>query len=193
MKIQKRMIRNLEYINYKFRHLVALIVIIIVWLGINLLIQKLDIIPRFLLSFFLMVFFVSFSAFLIRRLGIALLLIIMSFIAIKSLPDLVGLGYIGLLSIIIVGLIFEFSYLILYMKNHLVSLDIILAITLSFASIPLWTGLLLSPTLVSIKMYELLNLILLDFFVALAAVLLAFLLWFHIRVSRLIVLFENAP
>jgi len=117
----------------------------------------------------------------------------MSFIAIKSLPDLVGLGYIGLLSIIIVGLIFEFSYLILYMKNHLVSLDIILAITLSFASIPLWTGLLLSPTLVSIKMYELLNLILLDFFVALAAVLLAFLLWFHIRVSRLIVLFENAP
>ncbi len=180
------------YFSYRLKDLIALVVIIACWAGANILFQPMNILPRFILSFAIMAFFVTFSALLIRKFGVVLLLFLLAVTAISSLPDLTGLGIKAYVVMFIAGSVFELMYLIFYTEIKVIPFDVIFSVVIALASVPLSTGLLLSPALVNLRLAEIINLMLLDFFIALIAAMVSFFFWFNIRVSKFILKFEYA-
>ena len=179
-----------EYFSYRKKDFIFLAVVIILWALINNIMQPVITFVKFAVAFSFMAFFITLVYFMIRKFGIILLLLLLGVFLIKSLPDLNGLGTKAYLIVLITGGIFELMQYIIYKLKIKNPVDIILVTVINLAFIPLWTGLLLSARIVASRWMDILNLILIDFFVGLIGALIAFVLWFHLRTTKFIVKYK---
>jgi hypothetical protein len=179
-----------KYFSYHFRDFIALLLVIAVWTGISMFFSSLNTPWNFVIGFVFMAFFITFIAFLLRKFGMVFLAFLLATIFVRPLPDLTGLGGKAYAIMMISGFIFEIIYLITYMETKVIPFDVISALSVSLALIPLWTGILLSFEIVKERFMEVLNLIFLDFFIAIIGSLLAFLLWFHFRINKKVIEFK---
>jgi hypothetical protein len=135
-------------------------------------------------------FFVTLTTLLIRKAGTAILF----FAIVTALTiNLASFGVDGLSKIIVMilaGLVFELTFLVLKIEIKNIPLDVIIGAALSTASIPLLTGLVASTEIIQSLMINFLNLIILGFVSGLAGAVLAFLLWWNIRTAKWIMKFE---
>jgi hypothetical protein len=135
-------------------------------------------------------FFVTFTTLLIRKAGTATLF----FAIVTALTlNIASFGVDGVSKIIVMilaGLVFELTFLILKIELKNIPLDVIVGAALSTASIPLLAGLVASTEIVQSLMTNFLNLIILGFVSGLAGSIIAFLLWWNIRTVKWIMKFE---
>ena len=132
----------------------------------------------------------SFSTFFVRKAGTGLLVGILS--SLCSFPNgLAGaIGWQKVLVFAIAGLLFELAFLLLKLEIHLIPFDILLGTALAVASIPLSTLLLLSPAVATQHQFALLNIALIGFLTGLLSAVLAFLLWYRLKQTKLVLWFE---
>lgn len=180
-----------EYFRYRKKEFLFLGILIVIWALISLILAPSYTLVKFMIAFSIMAFFITLTALLIRKFGIVLLIMLLAVAIINSLPDLGGLGIKAYLIMLISGLFFELIYLLLNLKNKLIPFNVITSVCVSLAFIPLWTGLLLSIKIVLTRKIDIINLMLIDFFLSMIGALFAFMLWFYFRTSKLIVKFEN--
>gem|GEM_PF-5349365 len=183
-------LRENEYFTLRIKDMVALLIMLVIWTTVHLLLRPLGVLPQFIISFAVMAFFVTFTALLIRKCGVVLFMYLLAVAAIPALPDLSGLNMKAYVVMLIAGIIFEVLYLLLYSGVRTIPFDTILAVAVSLATIPLWTGLSLSLYIVKQRTLDLVNLMVLDFFIAGIGALCAFLLWFWMRTQPFVMRFE---
>ena len=185
-----RCLRKQHYYQYRQKDLFALFIVLLCWYFFHLLSQQFSLLPRFFTSFFLMAFMTAFATFLVRKFLIVLFMLFIALLLMGSLPDLTALGNNVYLILFFSGVFFEILYLFLFMETHVVPFDVIFTLSFSFAALPLFTFLVLSPGTFIAHIVPVLNFMLIDFFLTLFATGLAFLLWFHLRTKKLFVAFE---
>lgn len=179
-----------EYFNYKMRDLFFFILLTVIWAAVQTLGNNLLGVRGFIILFMVMVFFATFAVFFVRKIGCFFIVCMLGVTLIPSLPDLAGLGIKRYIIMSAIGIFFEITYLIFYKLINIDPLSIILSSSLSFATMPIWTGLSLSIYLMQLRRVELLNLVFLDALLAFLAAALAFLFWFYIRTFPFVLKYE---
>jgi len=135
-------------------------------------------------------FFVTFTTLLVRKAGTATLFYAIVTALTLNIASFGTTGLSKIIVMILAGLVFEITFLILKIELKNIPLDVIVGTALSTASIPLLTGVVASTEIVRSLMTNFMNLVLLGFIVGLAGAVLAFLLWWNIRTAKWIMKFE---
>jgi len=144
-----------------------------------------SVVQELYLVIFITAAFLSFTALLIRRVGAVFLFSLIGFLLAALTNDYAGFA----IALLIVGLIFEVAYILIRKEIKNVPLNLIFASGLASASIP-WTILLLSKT-DNLTVYAL-NLGLTTFFIGVVGAILAYLVWYEIRNTKLVIKYEYA-
>lgn len=141
----------------------------------------------FIISTLATTILLTFTVLLLKKAGSATM-----FYTIRALLTykLEGLGINTFFILIIAGMIFEIILLLLKLEIKNVPVDIVLGAAISNATIPVTTGLLLSTIVMQTMLYNLLNLILLYFIIGIAGAIISFLIWYKIKLNKLVMKFE---
>ncbi|MBS3144831.1 hypothetical protein J4208_04565 [Candidatus Woesearchaeota archaeon] len=170
-----------NYFKYSIKDLFAFLFIVILWATAHALGSAIPGLTGYALLFILMVVFATFTAFFINKFGAVGIVSLIAVTLIPSLPDLAGLGVKRYIIMGLVGLCFEIIHWLFTKAINMDPLRVILAASTAFATMPLWTGLMLSLYLTKLKIIQVLNLVFLDGLLAFLGASLAFLLWFYLR------------
>jgi hypothetical protein len=129
----------------------------------------------------------TFTVLLLKKAGSATM-----FYTIRALLTykLEGLGMNTFLILITAGIIFELSFLLLKLEVKNVPVDVIICATISNATIPVTTGLLLSTNVMTVMLYDLINLTLLYSLIGIAGAVTSFLIWHNLRLTKMVMKFE---
>lgn len=170
-----------NYFKYAIKDLFTFLFIVILWAAVHALGSTIPGLTGYALLFILMVIFATFTAFFINKFGAVGIVSLIAVTVIPSLPDLAGLGVKRYVIMALVGICFEIIYWLFTKIIPINPLRVILAASIAFATMPLWTGLMLSFYLTKLRIIEVLNLVFLDGLLAFLGAALAFLFWFYLR------------
>ena len=147
---------------------------------------------RLILSFLFLSVFIAFNALLIKKaLAVSLFLILTSLLT-YNLNNFDVIGWFKVIIFVIVGIIFETIFLILKIEIRNLPLDVILGVSLAIALMPLIIFLLSSIDILINRFFEVLNLIILAFLSGLMGSIIGFLIWWKLRLTKIIAKFEYA-
>ncbi len=145
---------------------------------------------EYILSLGLLIFFMSFIVHLVRKAGSALLFFLFCSAFGYWLNDFGVIGLNKIILFLIAGFVFELMYLLFKLEFHNVQMDIIIGSSLSALSIPVVFSLILSMDIALNMLYSFFNLVLLSFFVGVAASVCSFLFWYKVKTSKFVLKFE---
>jgi len=173
--------------RFRIKDLIIIMSFSVIYLIIDLIISFFNH-PQYnyILSFFFFIFILTFLVYLVRRAGTAALFGLTASIFTSTLGNLDITGQNKIIILTLLGILFEIVFLILKLEIKLLPLDVILSVALASAIIPI-------ISIISIKVNSptiLFNLSLLNFFIAISASIISFLLWFKLKTKRLIIEFE---
>jgi len=170
---------------------VAIIILSVILAVLN---RGINLIPNSQLSFILTLisfgFFLTFTALLVRKAGAVTLFYALVAIQTTAVHNLGILGWLKLPVLIIAGIIFELVFLTLKIEIKNIPADVVLGAALSNASIPVTAGLLLSISAIRSLLPNFINLILLAFILGLAGSIVAFLVWWNLKTTKIVMRFE---
>src|SRR3989338_5636742 len=138
----------------------------------------------FIASIAILVLGMNFSVYLIRKTGVATIFYLITAILTISLFDIGVTGWKKIFVFFSAGILFELVFLILKLEIHNLPMDIIIGTSVSTAGLPFISALLLSVSLASSFPIALINLIILAFAVGLVASVIAFIIWYHIEPTK---------
>ncbi len=138
----------------------------------------------FLFSLLLLTIGLNTIAYLTPWFGRAWIFLALVSIFTLSLDDMGLIGFSKIAVFLLIGLVFELSFLYLKLHLHSVPLDMIIGSSLAMAALPLSSAFILSARLASTFPDTLKNLILSGFAVGLGASVLVFLLWKEIEHTK---------
>ena len=177
--------------RFRLIDLIVIILFAIFWLVTNLVTSnRVSPQTQYIVSLFFITFFMSCTVYVIRKAGAVTLFYLLCGLFTFSLNNLGTTGLTKLLTLVISGVLFELTFIILKLELKSIPLDVIVGTAVSAASIPISTGLLLSPVMAQTLIISILNLALLSFFIGIVSGLVAFLIWYYLRTTKLIVSFE---
>lgn len=133
---------------------------------------------------------ISFATLFIRKAGTATMVAGLSALLSFGNGILIATGWNKVITFTLAGLLFEFLFLMLKLEIHFLPLDIIVGTALAAASVPLSTLFLLSTELAAQNGRAVLNILLLSFSIGLIGAVLAFLIWFQIKHTKLVLQYE---
>jgi hypothetical protein len=176
--------------KFKRKDIIAILSLAIVYLAIDSLIKNFTPQTAYILSLLTLTVLMSSIIHLVRKAGSATLFyLISSILTYQS----INLGINGINKIIIltfIGILFELIYLILKLEFKNLQLDIILGTAISTMLLPLIISLSFSVYSTFSLFSQLLNLMLLSFFIGALASVISFLLWYELRTKKFIIKFE---
>jgi len=146
----------------------------------------------FIVSLLIITTFMSFTVYLVRRAGTAILFF--AIVALLSYP-ITNLGISianKVLVLIITGVLFELFFLLFTHVVRHTQINIILSTAISTASIPITTLILMSYHIPVDIIPIVLNLVLIAFFVGIAGSVISFLIWYHLKETKQVLKFEYA-
>lgn len=168
--------------------LIAIAVLVFLWAIITYFVNLSNTQSAFMLSLFITTVFMTFTAFLIRKLFAVTLFYLIGAIITIPINNLGGLGFYKIPILVIAGIVFELFFLLLRIKIKNIPLDVILGAAFSNASIP-WTILLLVQTSKGLLPYAL-NFSLSAFLIGIIGAIISFLIWYNIKSYKTIIKFE---
>ncbi len=145
----------------------------------------------YIASMFLFIFLLSFSFFIIPRFGSVL--IFSGVFALLSF-GFVDFGVVGIDRIIVfvcLGLIFEGLIFVFGRFLKSVSLRVVLTSCVCASIVPLLIGTLLSSYILAGMVRNVLNMVLLSFFIGIVGSLISLVVWYYVRVFRFFVRFQE--
>lgn len=128
---------------------------------------------------------------ILKKSGVAIIFNLFVGILTFNQIDLGFIGFKKILILVLAGLVFEIAFLVLKLHIFSIPLDLVIGTSISFASIYLIAGFILSANLASNFPTEMINLILLTFLVGLFGSFLAYLIWNKIKITRLVLEIES--
>ncbi len=177
----------------RFRIIDVIIIIVLssIWTLSNILIsQRLNPQASFIFSLLVLVLLMSFTIHLIRKAGSATFFYAVAGLMTYSTNDFGVIGLEKVIAFIIAGLIFELVFLLLRLELKSIQIDIIFGSGLSAASIPFFTAFFVSLNSLLTLFNQVLNLMLLAFFVGIAGSVISFLIWYNLRTTKLVLEYE---
>jgi len=178
----------------KFRTVdyIAVAVLAIIWSLLSFVLSSLtDLLSRYILSLFLLIFISTFTVLLIKKAGAITLFYVISALITYNVGNIGPIGIYKLITFVSAGIIFELIFLLLKLEVRAIPLDIVVSASISAAAIPIVTGVILSFGVVVSMVTSFINVTLLSLFVGLASSVLLFIIWQTIKHSKFIVRLEN--
>ena len=135
----------------------------------------------FLSSIFLFIAGVNFLLYITKKTGIATLFFLTVSLLTFTVTDIGAVGWKKVLTFVIVGIIFEITYLVIKFEVHNLSADVIVSSVIVGLFLPLITAFLISPSLASDFPLGLINFFLSGIGIALLSSVLTALLWMRLK------------
>lgn len=176
--------------RFRMIDIIAIIVLDIVWLLINLIMNKL-LGPQssYILSLFIATILMSFTVHLVRKAGSATLFYFIGALLTYNINDLGITGLNKIIALLITGIVFELIYIIFKLEIKNVQVDIVAATAFSSMIIPIFTA-FLSISIALSMISTLINWALLSFFIGLSGAIISFIIWHNLRTTKLILRYE---
>ena len=181
--IELESFRKLRKIDY-----IAIIILAVIWGAVTYLVNIPNTQLTFMLSFFITTVFMTFTAFLIRRLGAVTLFYFIGAIITVPIDNLGGIGIYKIPILITAGLVFELVFLLLKIKLRNVPLDVVLGAAISNFSMPFF--MLIFGSASKELMPYVLNFALTVFVIGVVGSIVTFLIWYNIKGFKWIIKFE---
>lgn len=182
------MIKLESFRRFRKIDFIAILLLALLWAFITWIINIPDNQFTFFLSLFVTTMFMTFTAFLIRRLGAVTLFYLFGALITININNLGGLGFYKVPILLIAGIIFELFFLLLKIKIKNIPLDVVLGAAFSNFSIP-FTMLLLVPATKELLPFVW-NFALMAFIIGIMASIVTFLIWYNIKNLKPIIKFE---
>ncbi|MBI2564687.1 hypothetical protein HYV79_01720 [Candidatus Woesearchaeota archaeon] len=176
---------------FRIKDIIALFSLALLLTFITLILQYFEIYFLFYFIMFLLSFFLTITVFLVRKAGSATLFFIITSLISYYFPLLGILSELNkFLVLTSIGIIFELFFLVLKLEIKNIPIDVVFGAGFSIASFP-WLILFLTKIEYTYQLLiKTLNVSLSAFFIALIASCLAFLLWYEIKKTKIILRYE---
>ncbi len=124
------------------------------------------------------------SVHVVRKAGSVTIFYLFNALLTYNLNDFGVMWQQKIISFLIAGILFEATFLVLKLELKEIQLDIIIGTALSAASIPLTIALQLSLIVTGAMIKDIINLMLLSFFVGIIGSIIAFFIWYKLRATK---------
>jgi len=168
----------------------AIAILVVIWLLLVALINRINF-EAFFLTIFAITVFISFTALLIRRIGAVVLFTLTGSLAAALTGEFATLGVNTIPVLLVVGVTFELVLIIIRTEVKNVPLNLIFGTGIAAASMP-WTMLLLANQTVKGLMPFVWNFSLTAFFIGVAGAVISFLVWYNVKNAKAVIKFEYA-
>jgi len=177
----------------KFRIIdfLAIIILVLLWFLFSKIINNnFNATTTYFLSLLIITILMSFTAHLVRKAGSVTIFYFIGALFTSNLNNLGITGINKIIVFVIAGIVFELVFLILKIEIKNIKIDIISGVAISSAIIPLMIAFLLSPEAALNMIIPIFNLVLLSFFIGIIGSIISFLIWYHLKTTKLILKFE---
>jgi hypothetical protein len=158
----------------------------IIWLLANLVLKEIATIFNFIVSTFIFISLLVFTAFSVRKLGAATIFSLLAALISIPFPTFGFTGIEKVISLLATGLVFEIHFLITNLEFKGYPIDIILCGAIAATVTPLIVAALISINLIRNNLFLFLNWLASYFILGLAASLLAYFIWYNLRVAQVL-------
>jgi len=177
--------------KFRWQDFVIIIVMAFLYAIISYLINKyINLGYAYILSLLALIFLMSFIVHLVRKAGSATLFFVISGLVSNGIDDIGIVGVNKLIVFVVAGIVFELIFLIFKIEIKNVQIDIISGSGFSAAIIPITTGALLSYNAMMNTISSMINMVLLSFFVGIISAVVSFLVWYHLKGTKLVLRYE---
>jgi hypothetical protein len=142
------------------------------------------------LALFFYALLLSLVAYMVRKAGSATIFSLFSSLLSFNISNLDIFGIDKVMVFVLTGVVFEGVFLILKLEVKSIPLDIVLGSGVAFGIMPLIISFVVSSGILSGFVLNLMNMIILYFFIGILGGIIGFLIWYKLKVTKLILKYE---